>query len=94
MSMPLAGTGTVMRQGTVRRYATGAGYSGFEVLPIETTSGASPLRVGPGAGERSSPDRGVRRSERPDEVAIHGEGRLRRVVVVHESVLALEAGGG
>ena len=30
-----AGTGTVMRSGTVRRYAEEAGYGGFEVLPIE-----------------------------------------------------------
>lgn len=30
-----AGTGTVMRAGTVRRYAEEAGFSGFEVLPIE-----------------------------------------------------------
>ncbi len=31
-----AGTGTVMRPETVRRYATEAGFSGFEVLPIES----------------------------------------------------------
>ena len=30
-----AGTGTVMRADTVRRYATGAGFSRVEVLPIE-----------------------------------------------------------
>jgi SAM-dependent methyltransferase len=30
-----AGTGTVMRAGTVRQYAEQAGFSGFEVLPIE-----------------------------------------------------------
>ena len=30
-----AGTGTVMRSDTVRRYAEEAGFSGFEVLPIE-----------------------------------------------------------
>ena len=30
-----AGTGTVMRTDTVRRYADEAGFSGFEVLPIE-----------------------------------------------------------
>jgi 2-polyprenyl-3-methyl-5-hydroxy-6-metoxy-1,4-benzoquinol methylase len=30
-----AGTGTVMRAETVRRYATEAGFTGFEVLPIE-----------------------------------------------------------
>ncbi len=30
-----AGTGTVMRADTVRRYATEAGFSSFEVLPIE-----------------------------------------------------------
>jgi SAM-dependent methyltransferase len=30
-----AGTGTVMRVGTVRRYAEEAGFTGFEVLPIE-----------------------------------------------------------
>jgi SAM-dependent methyltransferase len=30
-----AGTGTVMRTGTVRGYAEEAGFSGFEVLPIE-----------------------------------------------------------
>jgi hypothetical protein len=30
-----AGTGTVMRAGTVQDYATGAGFAGFEVLPIE-----------------------------------------------------------
>jgi 2-polyprenyl-3-methyl-5-hydroxy-6-metoxy-1,4-benzoquinol methylase len=30
-----AGTGTVMRADTVRRYAEEAGFSGFEVLPIE-----------------------------------------------------------
>jgi SAM-dependent methyltransferase len=30
-----AGTGTVMRAGTVQRYATDAGFSSFEVLPIE-----------------------------------------------------------
>jgi SAM-dependent methyltransferase len=29
------GTGTVMRAGTVRRYAEEAGFGGFEVLPIE-----------------------------------------------------------
>jgi SAM-dependent methyltransferase len=30
-----AGTGTVMRESTVRRYAEDAGFTGFEVLPIE-----------------------------------------------------------
>jgi hypothetical protein len=30
-----AGTGTVMRADTVRRYAGEAGFAGFEVLPIE-----------------------------------------------------------
>jgi len=30
-----AGTGTVMRAGTVRRYAEEAGFTRFEVLPIE-----------------------------------------------------------
>lgn len=30
-----AGTGTVMRTGTVRDYAAAAGFAGFEVLPIE-----------------------------------------------------------
>jgi SAM-dependent methyltransferase len=30
-----AGTGTVMRSGTVRDYASAAGFGGFEVLPIE-----------------------------------------------------------
>jgi SAM-dependent methyltransferase len=30
-----AGTGTVMRVGTVRRYAEEVGFTGFEVLPIE-----------------------------------------------------------
>ena len=30
-----AGTGTVMRTDTVRRYASAAGFGGFEVLPIE-----------------------------------------------------------
>jgi 2-polyprenyl-3-methyl-5-hydroxy-6-metoxy-1,4-benzoquinol methylase len=30
-----AGTGTVMRAETVRRYATDSGFNGFEVLPIE-----------------------------------------------------------
>ena len=29
------GTGTVMRSGTVRRYADEAGFGGFEILPIE-----------------------------------------------------------
>ena len=29
-----AGTGTVMRESTVRRYAEQAGFTGFEVLPI------------------------------------------------------------
>jgi 2-polyprenyl-3-methyl-5-hydroxy-6-metoxy-1,4-benzoquinol methylase len=32
---PSAGTGTVMRPATLRRYATEAGFSGLEVLPIE-----------------------------------------------------------
>lgn len=31
-----AGTGTVMRPATVRRYAEEAGFAGFEVLPIES----------------------------------------------------------
>ncbi len=30
-----AGTGTVMRAGTVRQYADQAGFGRFEVLPIE-----------------------------------------------------------
>jgi len=30
-----AGTGTVMREGTVRAYAQEAGFTEFEVLPIE-----------------------------------------------------------
>jgi hypothetical protein len=30
-----AGTGTVMRESTVRGYAEQAGFAGFEVLPIE-----------------------------------------------------------
>ncbi len=30
-----AGTGTVMRAETVRRYAEQAGFGGFDVLPIE-----------------------------------------------------------
>jgi hypothetical protein len=30
-----AGTGTVMRESTVRGYAQQAGFAGFEVLPIE-----------------------------------------------------------
>jgi 2-polyprenyl-3-methyl-5-hydroxy-6-metoxy-1,4-benzoquinol methylase len=32
---PSAGTGTVMRPATLRRYATEAGFSGMEILPIE-----------------------------------------------------------
>jgi 2-polyprenyl-3-methyl-5-hydroxy-6-metoxy-1,4-benzoquinol methylase len=32
---PSAGTGTVMRPSTLRRYAKEAGFTGFEVLPIE-----------------------------------------------------------
>jgi 2-polyprenyl-3-methyl-5-hydroxy-6-metoxy-1,4-benzoquinol methylase len=32
---PSAGTGTVMRPSTLRRYATEAGFAGVEVLPIE-----------------------------------------------------------
>jgi 2-polyprenyl-3-methyl-5-hydroxy-6-metoxy-1,4-benzoquinol methylase len=32
---PSVGTGTVMRQRTLRRYADEAGYRGMEVLPIE-----------------------------------------------------------
>jgi hypothetical protein len=32
---PSAGTGTVMRAGTLRRYAVQAGYRGLEVLPVE-----------------------------------------------------------
>jgi 2-polyprenyl-3-methyl-5-hydroxy-6-metoxy-1,4-benzoquinol methylase len=32
---PSAGTGTVMRPATLRRYATEAGFSGIEILPIE-----------------------------------------------------------
>ena len=32
---PSAGTGTVMRPETLRRYSSEAGFSGFEVLPIE-----------------------------------------------------------
>src|ERR671917_503595 len=32
---PSAGTGTVMRPATLRRYATEAGFSGVEILPIE-----------------------------------------------------------
>ncbi|MFF0815778.1 methyltransferase domain-containing protein [Rhodococcus sp. NPDC003318] len=32
---PSAGTGTVMRPDTLRHYATEAGFTGFEILPIE-----------------------------------------------------------
>ena len=32
---PSAGTGTAMRPGTLKRYASEAGFAGFEVLPIE-----------------------------------------------------------
>jgi 2-polyprenyl-3-methyl-5-hydroxy-6-metoxy-1,4-benzoquinol methylase len=32
---PSAGTGTVMRPATLRRYATEAGFSGVEILPID-----------------------------------------------------------
>jgi hypothetical protein len=32
---PSAGTGTVMRTGTLERYARQAGFSGIEVLPID-----------------------------------------------------------
>jgi hypothetical protein len=32
---PSAGTGTVMRPATLRRYATEAGFSRVEILPIE-----------------------------------------------------------
>jgi hypothetical protein len=32
---PSAGTGTVMRAGTLERYAREAGFSGIEVLPID-----------------------------------------------------------
>jgi hypothetical protein len=32
---PSAGTGTVMRAGTLRDYAQQAGFSGLEVLPFE-----------------------------------------------------------
>jgi 2-polyprenyl-3-methyl-5-hydroxy-6-metoxy-1,4-benzoquinol methylase len=32
---PSAGTGTVMRPATLRRYATEAGFSNVEVLPVE-----------------------------------------------------------
>ena len=32
---PSAGTGTVMRPATLRRYATEAGFSEIEVLPVE-----------------------------------------------------------
>jgi hypothetical protein len=32
---PSAGTGTVMRASTLERYAGDAGFTGFEVLPIE-----------------------------------------------------------
>jgi 2-polyprenyl-3-methyl-5-hydroxy-6-metoxy-1,4-benzoquinol methylase len=32
---PSAGTGTVMRPATLRRYATEAGFSGVEILPVE-----------------------------------------------------------
>ena len=32
---PSAGTGTVMRAGTLERYARQAGFSGIEVLPID-----------------------------------------------------------
>jgi hypothetical protein len=32
---PSAATGTVMRPGTLRGYAEAAGFTGFEVLPIE-----------------------------------------------------------
>jgi hypothetical protein len=33
-----AGTGTVMRADTLRRYATAAGFARVEVLPIENDS--------------------------------------------------------
>ena len=36
-----AGTGTVIRPDTVHAYAAGAGFSRVDVLPIDTTSGAS-----------------------------------------------------
>jgi 2-polyprenyl-3-methyl-5-hydroxy-6-metoxy-1,4-benzoquinol methylase len=32
---PAIGTGTVMRPATLNRYATDAGFQGFEILPIE-----------------------------------------------------------
>jgi hypothetical protein len=32
---PSAGTGTVMRPSTFRRYATEAGFAGVDILPIE-----------------------------------------------------------
>lgn len=35
---PSVGTGTVMRPDTLRRYATAAGFSGFQILPIEHDS--------------------------------------------------------
>ncbi len=35
VEQPAAGTGTVMRASTLRRYAGEAGYSGVEILPIE-----------------------------------------------------------
>lgn len=35
VDQPAAGTGTVMRASTLRRYAAEAGYSGVEILPIE-----------------------------------------------------------
>jgi hypothetical protein len=34
-SPPSAGTGTVMRPSTLRRYGETAGFSAFEILPIE-----------------------------------------------------------
>lgn len=34
-SPPSVGTGTVMRPSTLKSYAMGAGFTGFEVLPIE-----------------------------------------------------------
>jgi hypothetical protein len=32
---PALGTGTVMRPATLRRYASDAGFSGVEIVPIE-----------------------------------------------------------
>jgi hypothetical protein len=38
---PVEATGTVLRASTVARWADAAGFTGFDVLPIDTPSGAS-----------------------------------------------------